>query len=66
MANEKTKGISSQSPYSSSLCCLSRGSHFDTSLYASSLARAGARLPTSVVERKSRTAWLHLASARRS
>jgi len=51
---------------SSSRSLRSRSSHSDASLCASSQARAGASLPTSVVERKSSTALLHLSSASRS
>ena len=52
---------------SSSLSLRSRSSHSDASLRASSsAARLGAHLPTSVVERKSSTARLHLVPARRS
>jgi hypothetical protein len=41
-----------------------RESHSDTSLRASSSAATGISLRTSVVERKSMTGWLHLASVR--
>src|SRR3978361_480929 len=51
---------------SSSLSFLSRSSHSDASLCASSSAGAGTSLPTSVVDRKSSTAPLHLSSASRS
>jgi hypothetical protein len=51
---------------SSHLSLLSRSSHSDASLCASSSAGAGTRLPTSVVARKSSTALLHLSSASRS
>jgi len=44
----------------------SRTSSSDTALTASSSASAGTRLPTSVADRKSSTARLHLPSARRS
>jgi len=44
----------------------SRTSSCDTALTASSSASAGTRLPTSIEERKSSTARLHLPSARRS
>jgi len=58
----------STAPNSSASALLSSShslrSHPDTSLPASS--SAGTSLPTSVVERKSSTAWLHLPSARRS
>jgi len=56
-------GSSVPAPCSSSH---SRTSSSDTALTASSSASAGTRLPTSVEERKSSTARLHLPSARRS
>ena len=49
--------------HSSSLSLRPRSSYFDASLCASSSAGGWAG-PTSVVERKSGTAWLHLPSAR--
>ena len=51
---------------SSSFSLRSRCSHSDASFCACSSAGAGTRPPTSVVERKSSTAWLHLPSARRT
>jgi len=51
---------------SSSRSLRSRSSHSDASLYASSSTGAGTSLPTSVVDRKSSTALLHLSSASRS
>jgi len=56
-------GSSAPAPCSSSH---SRTSSPDTALTTSSSTSAGARLPTSVEERKSSTARLHLPSARRS
>jgi len=50
---------------SSPFSCRSRGSHPDDSFRAPSSAGFGTRLPTSVVERESGTAWLHLSSAKR-
>ena len=58
--------LSSSALLSSSLSLRSRSSHSDASLCASSSASAGTRLPTSVVDRKSSTALLHLSSASRS
>ena len=57
-------GSSASALLSSSRSLRSMRSHSDTSLPASS--PAGTSLPTSVVESKSNTAWLHLPSARRS
>jgi hypothetical protein len=51
---------------SSALSLRSQSSHSDTSLCASSSATAETSLPTSVVDRKSRTALRHLSSASRS
>jgi hypothetical protein len=56
---------SSASALLSSLSPLSWSCHSDISFSASS-AGGGARLPTSVVVRKSSTGWLHLGSANRS
>ena len=52
--------------YFSSLSLRTRSSHSDASLLASPSVRAGTSLPTSVVERKPNTAWLHLLSAKSS
>jgi len=51
---------------SSFLSSRSRSSHSDVPLHASSSAWPGTRLLTSVVERKSRAAWLHPSPARGS
>jgi hypothetical protein len=50
---------------SSSLSLRSRSSHSDASLCASSSTKAKTNLPTSVVEKKSSTARLHLSSPKR-
>jgi hypothetical protein len=69
----RNKGSSTSAPSSSAATLLSSSralrsqrSYSDTSLCASSLAGARTRLPTSIVERKSSTALLHLSSASRS
>jgi len=61
-----TPSLSVSASLSSSRSLLSQTSHSDASLCASSSTGAGASLPTSVVDRKSSTALLHLSSARRS
>jgi len=58
--------LSVSASLSSSCSLFSRNSHSDTSLYVSFSTGAGASLPTSVVDRMSNTALLHLSLARRS
>jgi hypothetical protein len=69
----RNSGSSTLAPFPSASALLSsfrslrsRSSHSDASLCASSSSGAGTRLPTSVVDRKSSTALLHVSSARRS
>ena len=58
--------LSVSASLSSSRSLLCQTSHSDASLCVSSSTGAGASLPTSVVDRKSSTALLHLSLARRS
>jgi len=65
-SSTSASSLSVSASLSSSHSLLSRTSHSDASLCASSSTGAGASLPTSMVDRKSSTVLLHLSSARRS